>query len=141
VFYKKYKMKNIFNKIKEYSGAILFISYLIFVIYQQYKPPKTWPIEDTINYKLSGKVKVIGSLHGTWFQGFYISLQNMKPLIKINDDANKSGDFVKYSNVHQNNIWFSNVVKDGDSIFKEKGSDSVYLYRNGKLIYKCKLRQ
>ena len=124
-------------------SKILFYGIIIIIWLITLKPPSVWPIEDTVNYKLSGKVeRVVGTIHSSWVNGYFIRIYNINRSVLIDDYENKKGCKFKVDDSIQtfSYIYFSNIVKKNDSIFKEKGSKIIYLYRNSKLIYKCKLR-
>ena len=118
-------------------NIIIVIAWVFYLL-----PPNKRPIENTINYKLSGKIEeVIGTIHSTWVHGYFIRLYNIDKSIQIDDYLKKRDSIFKNGVGNENYTYFSNIVKENDSVFKEKGSDILFLYRDNKLIYKCRLKQ
>ena len=119
--------------IKILGIVLIYLSIFVFfyMMYLDYfKPSKYKYIRDTINYRVIGVVKRIAILHdGRDADGVFVYLSNdsVHAFRLIDFDVNAPKKRIKKP-------WIYEFIKQGDSIYKEKNSNELNVYRNGKLV-------
>jgi len=118
-------MKN--TSLKANIMICFFMLVLYYVMILSDRPPQQKIIENTIEYDLIGQIdSIIISAHNSYLSGTYLKLKNSDAFFNIN---------LKEIIYSPQKTHMGYILLKGDSVYKPKNNDTLWVFRNKKLIY------
>ena len=117
-------------------SCIVFVVFILTIILYAELTAKEWKrkvVDNTIEYRIAGKVISAETYHVARANGFYVSVSSdTLNMFRIYEDASYNINKKAFSYNH---------LQIGDSIYKESKNSILFIYRNDSLISQIKLEQ